>query len=175
MRESYDYKVHYSGLGYVEVTIKSTSLDNHCLHYWPRGEFSLFGIPDAENNQFTGDIFLPMEGDGLCFNKFTKETFEAFVKDTFPGLDMVFHLRCDEQGKLKVHQIPNVLVYPWKLGKVCLIGDAAHGMEPFIGQGLNCGLEDCNKLFNLIKQVRDEGLPVDLVQICDQMQKARKE
>lgn len=86
----------------MEVTIKSDTLDKNCLHYWPRGSFQLFGIPDAQTNEFTGDIFMPMEGD-LCFNNFTKESFERFVRDTFPDLDMTFHVATNQQGKIKAH------------------------------------------------------------------------
>lgn len=101
-KQSYSYKVEYSQLGYVEVTIKSDTLDKNCLHYWPRGTFQLFGIPDAEKNELTGDIFMPMEGEN-GFNSFTKESFEKFVKDTFPDLEMDFHVSTNAQGKIRAY------------------------------------------------------------------------
>jgi hypothetical protein len=101
-KESYKYQVEYSKLGYVEVTIKSDHLSKNCLHYWPRGTFQLFGIPDAEKNELTGDMFMPMEGEH-GFNQFTVDSFLQFIKERFPELDLTFHISTYPDGRIRAH------------------------------------------------------------------------
>lgn len=55
------------------------------------------------------------------------------------------------------------------------MGDAAHGMEPFIGQGLNCGLEDCTTLLSIIQDMKREGKSLDFVEASERMQVLRRE
>lgn len=125
------------------------------LHIWPRGGFMLIALPNADGS-FTATLFLPRHGnpgfdtlgDGAAVQAFFRREFPDFVP-LVPDLSAQFSAH--PQGRLGT-----VYSRPWNLGeRLLLIGDAAHAIVPFHGQGMNCAFEDCRLLDDLL--VADEG------------------
>ncbi len=127
----------------------------HALHIWPRGGYMLIALPNADGS-FTATLFLPRHGnpafdrlhDGPAVHKFFAQRFPDTI-----GLigDLERQFAEHPQGRLG-----SVHCEHWQLaGRVLLLGDAAHAIVPFHGQGLNCGFEDCRLLDQLLANTAD--------------------
>ncbi|UCS94769.1 FAD-dependent monooxygenase [Echinicola marina] len=152
-----NYKQEYISHGYKELTIPATAdgefaMDPQALHIWPRGLFMLIALPNPDKS-FTCTLFLPFEGEKVCFDKINDKSdlesvFRTFFNDAFelmPNLS-------DEFFNNPTSSMINVECFPWQKNKSLLIGDACHAMVPFFGQGMNCGFEDCFILDELIEK-----------------------
>jgi len=128
------------------------ALDPNALHIWPRGGFMCIALPNAEGS-FTVTLFLPTNGNP-SFEKITtsenvKEFFSAYFSDAVP---LIPHLTKDFIGH-PVGMLGTLRLDHWHLGgKALLLGDAAHAIVPFHGQGMNCGFEDAVELAELLSK-----------------------
>jgi len=137
--------------GYKELTLPATPegrwrLERNALHIWPRGDFMLIALPN-EDGSFTCTLFLAFEGS-LSFatleapgavRSFFQEHF-ADVEPMLPDLEAQF-------GGNPTGSMVTVKCSAWHAGDAALLlGDAAHAIVPFFGQGMNCGFEDCVEL-----------------------------
>ncbi len=139
---------------YKELHIPAAShggwaLEPHALHVWPRGGYMLIALPNPDRT-FTATLFLPARGapgfDSLAQPAQARAFFAAQFPDALalmPDFDRQFTQH--PQGKLAT-----LYCWPWHVRRVLLIGDAAHAIVPFHGQGLNCGFEDCVLLADLL-------------------------
>jgi kynurenine 3-monooxygenase len=141
--------------GYKEVTFLPTAgggfkLEPNALHIWPRDAFMLIALPNIDGS-FTGTLFLANEGDP-GFNRLTTSAdVHAFYTrqfaDAMPLID-------DLEGDFFRHPtglLGTLWLDRWHLdGRALLLGDAAHAIVPFHGQGMNCGFEDALALATLI-------------------------
>jgi kynurenine 3-monooxygenase len=147
--------------GYKELAIPagpggSFRLEADALHVWPRGEFMLIALPNP-GGDFTLTLFLPMAGadgfEGLGDAARIAAFFERWFPDVVPlvpELDETFR-------RNPVGLLGTVRCRPWRDGgRLLLIGDAAHAIVPFHGQGMNLAFEDCRLLDELLS---DRGLP----------------
>ncbi len=130
------------------------ALPPHALHIWPRGDFMLIALPNPDGS-FTATLFLAAQGDPGFAALATPEAAHAFFAEQFPDAlallpDFEAQFARNPQGKLGT-----IHCWPWQAGRVLLIGDAAHAIVPFHGQGLNCGFEDCVLLAGLLLQSPD--------------------
>jgi len=126
-------------------------MEPHGLHIWPRGEFMLIALPNADGS-FTATLFMPRSGPvsfaSLGDAAAVREFFAAQFPDTLaliPDLEQQF-AQHPQGGLGTLH------CWPWHSGNMLLLGDAAHAIVPFHGQGLNCGFEDCVLLDRLLAQ-----------------------
>ncbi|NND71730.1 MAG: FAD-dependent monooxygenase [Rhodothermales bacterium] len=144
--------------GYKELTIPagpdgSHLLDNNALHIWPRKSYMLIALPNLDGT-FTLTLFMPNEGD-ISFARYAdarsaKKFFEADFADAL-SLMPDFEMDYDHNP---VGMLGTVRCQPWSDdGYALLLGDAAHAIVPFFGQGMNCSFEDCARLISMI----DEG------------------
>jgi kynurenine 3-monooxygenase len=131
------------------------AFEPHALHIWPRGGFMLIALPNADHS-FTATLFLPRQGDcsferlkeGRILTQFFQQQF-ADAAAVMPDLQRQF-LRHPQS------RLGTIDCHGWHAaGRVLLIGDAAHAVVPFHGQGLNCGFEDCVVLDRLLAQSAD--------------------
>jgi kynurenine 3-monooxygenase len=136
---------------YKELTIPATrALDGNSLHIWPRGGFMLIALPNTDGT-FTATLFLARRGPNsfatLDSPTAVREFFEREFADAVPLMpDLLREFAAHPQG-----QLGTVYLEPWQIdGKVLLLGDAAHAIVPFHGQGMNAAFEDCSVLDALL-------------------------
>ncbi|MEX1190140.1 MAG: NAD(P)/FAD-dependent oxidoreductase [Bacteroidia bacterium] len=156
----FNYSQYYIDHGYKELSIPpnadgSLRMEKNALHIWPRGEFMLIALPNTDGT-FTCTLFFPMEGERSFETINTAEKGEAFFKEMFPdALAMMddFHKEFDENPNSSM-VITKCFPWTWK-DKVMLMGDAAHAIVPFYGQGMNAGFEDCTVFNELLEAGED--------------------
>ncbi len=115
---------------------------NEGLHIWPRKSFMFIALPNLDNT-FTGTLFLAKEG-APSFNSFNEyEKFDTFFKKEFPDAYKVIPELEMEYSANPVSSLSTTITKKWSKGNTMVIGDAAHAIVPFYGQGMNAGFEDC--------------------------------
>ncbi len=152
----FNYKQEYISHGYKELSIPPKdgefAMDPNALHIWPRGTFMLIALPNPDKS-FTCTLFLPFEGEKVCFEKINdKSDLESVFRTYF---DDAYNLMPDLNEEFfgnPTSSLINIECYPWVANKSLLIGDSSHAMVPFYGQGMNCGFEDCFILDGLIEK-----------------------
>jgi kynurenine 3-monooxygenase len=126
------------------------AFEPHALHIWPRGGFMLIALPNTDGS-FTATLFLPRHGshgfDRLAHDSDVRAFFEQQFADAAVAIpDLAQQFAQHPQSRLGT-----VYCDGWQAaGRVLLLGDAAHAIVPFHGQGLNCGFEDCRLLDTLL-------------------------
>jgi kynurenine 3-monooxygenase len=155
--DKFDYQQYYIDCGYKELTIpagpgNSFLMEKNALHIWPRKDYMLIALPNLDGS-FTCTLFFPFDGN-LSFQKLdTEEKVTTFFKKTFPDTLKLIPYLTQQFFQNPVSSLVTVKCFPWvREDKFALIGDAAHAIVPFFGQGMNCGFEDCRILDELIDQ-----------------------
>ena len=155
VRERIDYHQEFLPWGYKEMTIEGTAeglppMDRHALHIWPCGDHMLFALPNIDGS-LCGVCTLPFEG-AHSFAELTNDDdvetmFRAHFADALPFMPNAM----EEFRSRPISELVTVRTSRWHhKGKVLLIGDAAHSVVPFYGQGMNAAFEDCTALNRLI-------------------------
>lgn len=156
----YDYSQEYLTHGYKELTIPPTAsgdfaMDPYALHIWPRGSFMLIALPNYDKS-FTCTLFLPFEGeegfDRLQDEASVQAFFEKYFSDSIPLITQLHEEFRDNPTSALV----TVRCKPWQYNRrILLLGDAAHAIVPFYGQGMNAGFEDCTILDDLLEKTAE--------------------
>jgi kynurenine 3-monooxygenase len=157
----FDYAQQYLPHGYKEIPMSPTSeggfrMSEDGLHIWPRGNFMFMALPNPEGS-FTCTLFAPFEGEESFENIKSNDDVSEFFQRHFP--DAIQHLPTlvEDWNTNPVSSMCMVKCHPWNINsRVAIIGDAAHAIVPFFGQGMNAGFEDCTILSSLI----DEAAPI---------------
>ncbi len=158
--DRFEYNQHYIEAGYKELIIPPGEngeflLEKNALHIWPRGSFMMIALPNPDGN-FTCTLFLPFEGEKSFAKLKTKEAVKKFFDEEFPSAVPLMPTLLDDFMNNPVSSLVTVKCFPWTFdNKVALIGDAAHAIVPFYGQGMNCGFEDCVVLDELITKHKE--------------------
>jgi kynurenine 3-monooxygenase len=152
----FNFSQEYLDYGYKELTVSAGpggkhALEPHALHIWPRGNYMLIALPNVDGT-FACILFLPFEGQDsfaqLTSPSLVREFFQSRFPDAFslmPQLEENFF--ANPTGAMVT-----VKCSPWHAKhNALLLGDAAHAIVPFFGQGINCGFEDCTVLLELIE------------------------
>jgi kynurenine 3-monooxygenase len=170
--DRFDYSQDYIDHGYKELHIPPGSngsflLEKNSLHIWPRESFMLIALPNPDGS-FTCTLFFPFEGE-LSFNSLkTQQDVEKFLKGTFPDAFALMETPVKTFLSSPPSSLVTVRCFPWTKNKTLLMGDAAHGIVPFFGQGMNAGFEDC-RIFN---EMMDQF--ADWKNLFEEFQKQRK-
>jgi kynurenine 3-monooxygenase len=151
----FSYSQTYMPQSYIELNIPANEdgshrLEKNALHIWPRKDFMLIALPNPDGT-FTCTLFLNYSGEPSFESLRERSDVERFFNDNFS--DAMEHLEDPINTFMAKTAAPLFLVqvFPWSFNnKVGLIGDAAHAIVPFYGQGMNCGFEDCAELNRLI-------------------------
>ncbi|KAM9992048.1 hypothetical protein ACTFIZ_012715 [Dictyostelium cf. discoideum] len=148
-----DYSQSYLKHGYKELCIPSGpnqtfQIDKNSLHIWPRGSFMMIALPNIDGS-FTCTLFFPFDGP-LSFSSLdTREKVDQFFKDYFPDAYKLMPNLLDDYFENPTSSLVTVKTEPYHYqGKAVLVGDAAHAIVPFYGQGMNAAFEDVLELFN---------------------------
>lgn len=134
--------------GYKELTIPAGAdgrhpMEREALHIWPRGGYMLIALPNLDGS-FTVTLFLPAQGIPSFASLEKPATLRAFFANNFPD---ALQFLPDLEKEFYAHPtglMGTVHSDAWHVrDQVLLLGDAAHAMVPFHGQGMNCAFEDC--------------------------------
>ncbi len=153
--DRFQYDQYYIDFGYKELNIPAGEnetflLEKNALHIWPRGNYMLIALPNIDGS-FTCTLFFPFEGDPSFKSLDTKEKVRSFFDTTFSDASTLMPTLEDDFFNNPTSSLITVKCFPWiREDKFALIGDAAHAIVPFFGQGMNCGFEDCSVLNGLI-------------------------
>lgn len=152
----YNYSQEYIDHGYKELDMPpaadgSFAMEPHALHIWPRGKFMLIALPNPDCT-FTCTLFYPYEGEHSFEQINSPDEVEHFFRQYFPDLIPLMPDYKEQFFEHPTSSMVTIRCYPWSRGNNLLIGDAAHAILPFYGQGMNAGFEDCHVLDQLIGQ-----------------------
>ncbi len=160
-RSRFDYSQDFIDVGYKELRIPpnedgSHKLDKHSFHIWPRGKFMLIAMPNIDGS-FTCTLFMPFEGE-ISFEKLqTIAQAKTFFSKHFPNVMQVMDDLLEDFFNNPTSAMVTMKCHPWTYwDKVALVGDSAHAVVPFYGQGMNAGFEDIFVLNEIIAKLGDD-------------------
>ncbi len=152
-----NFSQEYLDYGYKELTIAAGAdgkhvLEPHALHIWPRGSYMLIALPNTDGT-FACILFLPFEGkDSFAALDTGEKAAKLFAERFSDAVPLMPQLEVNYSGN-PTGSMVTIKCSPWHVdGKVLLLGDAAHAIVPFFGQGMNCAFEDCTVFLDLLDQ-----------------------
>ena len=159
--QRFDYSQTYLAHGYKELTIPpgadgSWRMEKHALHIWPRNSFMMIALPNPDGS-FTCTLFWQWEGPRSFATTRTDDEVRRFFGEEFPDAvpmmpDLLEDYRSNPTGSLVT-----IRCAPWHhRDKAALLGDAAHAVVPFYGQGMNAAFEDCAVLDECLAEFSDD-------------------
>ena len=158
--DRFEYTQHYIEHGYKELRIPAGDngnfvLEKEALHIWPRESYMLIALPNPDAS-FTCTLFFPFEGDPSFQSLDTPERIQSFFEKNFPDAIGLMPTLIEDFRDNPTSSLVTIYSFPWVKHKTLLIGDAAHGIVPFYGQGMNAGFEDCRVLNDLLNEHGDD-------------------
>lgn len=191
--DRYDYAQSYLGHGYKELHIpprvgaaaigagsgwsgegeagSAFRMDPRALHIWPRGQSMMIALPNRDGS-FTCTLFWPFEGEHSFAGLRTAGEVERFFAEQYPDAVPLMPTLAADYLANPTSSLVTVRCWPWVRGRTVLVGDAAHAVVPFYGQGINCGFEDCVELVQRLGS--GSGANSDIGAALDAYQRARK-
>lgn len=159
LRERLDFSQSYIPYGYRELPMPAQEgdwpLSPDAMHVWPRHQRILVAFPNRDRS-FTSMVVLPFEGRGSFASLREPRAVEELFTQLFPDAVPLI----PDLARRFLARPPSSLIttrcYPWVHGPLVLIGDAAHAMVPFFGQGMNAGFEDCVVLSECLARHQDD-------------------
>jgi kynurenine 3-monooxygenase len=158
--DRFEYRQFYIEHGYKELNIPAGPngeflIEKNSLHIWPRKNFMMIALPNLDGS-FTCTLFFPFEGEQSFAKLKTKEDVKTFFDQQFPDAVPLMPTLLEDYFANPSASLVTVKCFPWTFDdKLALIGDAAHAIVPFYGQGMNCGFEDCVVLDELITKHKE--------------------
>lgn len=155
--DRFNYSQHYLRHGYKELSIPAKpgggfALEPNALHIWPRRSYMMIALPNADGS-FTCTLFFPHEGPESFATLKSRDDVTRFFAQVFPDALPLMPTLLDDFERNPIGSMTTIRCAPWShRGKVALVGDAAHAVVPFYGQGANASFEDCTALHECVKQ-----------------------
>ena len=146
-----DYVIKPLGHGYKELTIPPSKhekfqIEPNALHIWPRGKYMLIALPNTDFS-FTCTLFFPMTGENSFETVITEKDILSLFQSQFPDAVKLMPTLVEDFQSNPTGDLASVYCEPWHFeNKALLIGDAAHAVVPFFGQGMNASFQDCSVL-----------------------------
>ncbi|WP_282068939.1 FAD-dependent oxidoreductase [Olleya namhaensis] len=154
----FSYSQNYLTHGYKELEIPASAEKKHqiskdYLHIWPRGDYMLIALPNLDGS-FTVTLFLSYEEGKYNFNNLTTEdTIKEFFATQFPDALALIPNIADEFFNNPTGALGTIKCSPWHYqNKNVLLGDSAHAIVPFYGQGMNASFEDVTVFDSILEQ-----------------------
>lgn len=179
--DRFEYSQTYLGHGYKELHIPGRgkrdsetarqggerelfAMEPGALHIWPRGGAMMIALPNRDGS-FTCTLFWPFEGEhSFASLKNEAEVMDHFKKWYGDAVPLMPTLASDFMRN-PTSSLVTVRCFPWhREGKTVVVGDAAHAIVPFYGQGINCGFEDCVELAKCLRERGDQREALDAYQ-----------
>ena len=158
--ERADYRQEHLPWGYKELAISPDpaggfALDPGALHIWPRGDSMMIALPNPDRS-FTATLFWPFEGPSGFAGLTGPDAVRVRFERDYPDAVELFENLPGEFVRHPVGTMVTVWVWPWVRGRLALLGDAAHAIVPFFGQGMNCAFEDVVELDRCLDEAGED-------------------
>jgi kynurenine 3-monooxygenase len=146
--DNFQYEESYLAHGYKELTIPpgpdgSWRMEKNALHIWPRKSFMMIALPNPDGS-LTCTLFWEFEGPRSFASTKTDDQVRRFFEEEFPDAVPLMPTLLDDFRQNPTGSLVTIRCAPWSYkDKVALVGDAAHAVVPFYGQGMNAAFEDC--------------------------------
>jgi kynurenine 3-monooxygenase len=157
---NFQYDESYLAHGYKELTIPpgpdgSWRMEKNALHIWPRKSFMMIALPNPDGS-FTCTLFWEFEGPRSFATTKTDDDVRRFFDEEFPDAVPLMPTLLEDFRQNPTGSLVTIRCAPWSYrDKVCLLGDAAHAVVPFYGQGMNAAFEDCVVLDECLENFPD--------------------
>ena len=175
LTDRFEYSQSFLGHGYKELTIPAGPggaypIERNALHIWPRGGFMMIALPNLDGS-FTCTCFWPFEGENAFGALQTETQVLDYFRRVFPDAVPLMPTLAEDFLQNPVGSLVTVRCRPWHFhDRALILGDAAHAIVPFYGQGANAGFEDVALLDGCLERSGD-----DLARAFDELQALRKE
>ena len=177
-KESSQHDIIELGHSYKELRIPAGKngkfqIDKNSLHIWPRGGYMLIALPNKDSS-FTVTLFMPTKGETSFESLDNKEKVNDFFEIHFKDTVSLLPSLKEDFFENPIGRLATVKCNPWHYkNKALLLGDAAHAVVPFHGQGMNCGFEDAVYLAEVIDEYPNPN--INWQQIFERVDNNRKE
>jgi kynurenine 3-monooxygenase len=155
--ERFNYSQKYLEHGYKELTIPPAgggdfAMEPHALHIWPRGGYMMIALPNRDGS-FTCTLFWPFSGLNSFEAVRTEDQIWSFFQTSFPDAVPLMPDLVEDYLQNPTGSLVTLRCSPWFYrDTVVLVGDAAHAIVPFYGQGMNAAFEDCVALVECLRE-----------------------
>ena len=153
----FNYEQKFLEHGYKELHIPPAEdggflMEKNALHIWARGEFLMIALPNFDGS-FTCTLFLAFEGKNSFANLTDEKSLLKFFETNFPDAIPLMPTLVEDFFTNPTGNLGTIKCLPWNVeGRALLLGDSAHAMVPFYGQGMNCSFEDCRVFDSIIEK-----------------------
>jgi kynurenine 3-monooxygenase len=158
--DNFQYNESYLAHGYKELTIPpapdgSWQIEKNALHIWPRKSFMMIALPNPDGS-FTCTLFWEFQGRRSFTTTKTDDDVRRFFDEEFPDAVPLMPTLLEDFKNNLTGSLVTIRCAPWYYrDRVCLLGDAAHAVVPFYGQGMNAAFEDCIVLDECLDKFAD--------------------
>jgi kynurenine 3-monooxygenase len=159
-RPGFDYSQVHESHGYKELSMPAAAdggsrIERHALHIWPRKSFMMIALPNLDGS-FTCTLFAPFKGQNSFESVQTEADIQAYFQTHFASALPHFPNLITEYTHNPTSYLITTKCYPWVVNQTALIGDSAHAIVPFYGQGMNCGFEDVRELDEILETAGED-------------------
>lgn len=170
--DRFNFEQMYIEHGYKELTMPPVggnfAMEPNYLHIWPRGNYMLIALPNPDKT-FTCTLFFPFEGEKSFESLNTNNRVGEFFEEVFPDAKKHIPNLLDQYESNPTSSLVTIRCSPWNYKRCMVIGDAAHAIVPFYGQGMNAAFEDCRLFLEM-----GEEVSFDWDQLLPKFAKSRK-
>ncbi len=159
----FDLRQDFLEHGYKELTIPARkgefALDPDALHIWPRGGSMMIALPNLDRS-FTCTLFWPKFGEGSFAELAPPDRLENYFEREYPDVVGIMPTLVEDYALNPMGSLVTIRCWPWVVRRaasiIALVGDAAHAIVPFFGQGANCAFEDCIEIDRCLSEAHED-------------------